>query len=419
MKKIINLSIASLLLTFFSCSKEHLEPFLKQDPEKLMFDYKGAKRMFTLKTNEAWSVDLGGADWITVDKMNGQGDKDQSQVITITVERNTGDEREAALKIITATQQSVMMVEQERGKITFGTPSFTEPLMPTYSLDGIYLVLPYSRGGVPDPVLVTTRVSGTGSEGVVVADVQADLTEETGTIRIPLSGVPAKKGEIQFTLSLLGEEVVVNAVVEGNDDPVGMVYLSQDFNLLEFGGDQIANTPGIALVAWDKLDDNGVLKDMLPANPQYKTVVSYADGSQDYFRFVHPAYLALRGLTGWTGLDVYERPGHIKLNTSARNGGYITTPALSQIQGKVAVKVTFSMAKANNNDTYVIVDVLGAGTFDDGSTSKELNPLYLQWDNRELVVEGATSATSIRFSAKNNVVNPVFLLDNIQVLKER
>lgn len=418
MKKIINISISLLLLTFIvACSKDDNPSFLKRDTDHLNFAYNESQTTFTVRTNGAWSIDLSEATWVSVDRMEGVGDGEKVEVITATASRNVGDVREGVIKIIGGGKEALIHIHQADGTVLFGTPSFTQPFLPSTALEDAFLVIPYEKGGITESVPVKTEVSGEGVGSVEVFALDVDMSSETGSIKIPIQGTPSVGGELKLVVQLLDQTITVNTQVkaQGNLDPVGTVYLKQNFDLLVLGGDHVGGVAGIHLEgAWPTIDG----KRVLPENPVFVTSgTRNTDGSGDYFNTMHSSYVAMRGLGGWSGLRVYERPGYVKLGVTA-DEGYLNTPKLEKIQGWADIKVKFSAARWSENttadaDAKVIVSILNAGTSDAADVEIPLTP---QWEDKEIIVAGATAETVVQFKTRT-VPNSRILLDNIEISK--
>lgn len=419
MKNFINIGIAVLLLSFIaSCSKDDNTPFLKRDTDELSFAYGESKATFTVRTNGQWSIDLSEADWATVDQAQGVNDGENVQVVTVTASRNIGEARQGVIKIVTPEKQALIQIAQEEGKVVFGTPYFSKPLVPDFVLEDAYLVIPYSKGGLSEAASVSVEVSGAGATGIQISPMSADMSAQNGEVRVPITGTPTTAGTVTFRIQILGQDITVNTSVQeqGNTDPVGEVYLLQNFDLLVLGGDHVGGVAGLHLVGgWTSFEG----KNVLPENAQYAVSgTRNTDGTSDYFSTMHASYVASRGLGGWTGLRVYERPGYLKISTAASVDGYIATPKLTAITGWADVKVKFSAARWSENTTAdanatVTVRVLNSGTSDGADQEITLTP---SWADKEIIVEKATAETVIEFRARN-AANGRFLLDNIEISK--
>ena len=420
MKTLKNIgAIILLLMVTISCSKDSDESqgsILRRDTDQLSFGYKESKQTFTLRSNKSWSIDLNGADWLNIDSAQGKSTGDDVLVITVTAQRNLGAAREAIVTLKTDDKSADITVKQQEGSVRFGTAYFNNALTPNVNLQGTYLVIPFTRGGISESTPVQVTVSGVAANGINVSTFNADLFDEAGEIRIPLTGTPTQQGAVNFQVSLLGQvlNVATNVKPQGNTDPVGTVYLSQDFSLLVFGGDHLKNIAGVQIptAQWVTIDS----KRVLPDNPQYSSATANTDGSGDYFVTMHPSYVALRGLEGWSGAKVYERPGYVKIGTAASTDGYLASPKLNNISGWSDVKVKFKAARWNeetDKDATLRILVKNAGTSDGADIDI---PLTTSLDDFEIIVEGATKETVIEFRAKNSAYKR-FLLDDIHISK--
>lgn len=420
MKNFYYMGIAGLLFFFvLSCSKdENSALFLKRDTDQLSFAYEESNETFTVRANGSWSIDLSEADWVSVDPIEEVGDGETVQILNVTASRNVGDMRNGIIKIVSGEKEALINISQEEGKVIFGTPYFTAGLVSNFPLEDTYLVIPYNKGGLEEGVSVSTQISGIGSAGIQVSNTEVDISSENGEVRLPITGTPTTDGQVTFNIQILGQTLIVNTAVreQGNNDPIGTVYLSQDFDLLVLGGDHVGNAQGLHLVGtWPT--EAGLR--VLPPNPAYAVSgTRNTDGTGDYFATMHPTFVASRGLEGWTGLRVYERPGYIKVGTAASTDGYLATPPLTAIAGWADVKVKFTAARWSESGSLdpnatVMVRVLNAGTSDDANREISLTP---GWTDKEIIVEGATAETVIEFRARN-AGNGRFLLDNIEISK--
>lgn len=420
MKNFFIMGTAGLLFFFIlACSKdENSAPFLKRDTDQLSFAYGESKETFTVRTNGSWSIDLSEADWVSVDPVEGFGNEEDVQIVTVTASRNIGDIRNGIIKILSGKKEVSISIDQEEGKVIFGTPHFTTGLVSNFPLEDTYLVIPYNKGGIDEPVSVNTQISGAGAAGIQISNEDVDMSSQTGEVRLPVTGTPTTDGQVTFNIQILGQTLIVNTAVreQGNSDPVGTIYLSQSFDLLLLGGDHVGSAQGLHLVgSWPT---EGGLR-VLPPNPTYAlSGTRNTDGTGDYFATMHPTFVASRGLEGWTGLRVYERPGYVKIGTAGSTDGYLATSPLTTIAGWADVKVKFAAARWSESGSLdpnatVTVHILNAGTSDEADKEITLTP---DWVDKEIIVEGATAETVIEFRARN-AGNGRFLLDNIEISK--
>lgn len=134
---------------------------------------------------------------------------------------------------------------------------------------------------------------------------------------------------------------------------------------------------------------------------------------------------------GWTryiftSAATYCGLGYFKISTSSRGGG-VTTPKMEAIgAGNTEnVRLTFDIAKyipasgaAGTGE--VAVDIIGGGTFQDGTTTKLFQAGNTKWnvfDTKNEIILDATSQTQFSIRAPQVSGNYQFLLDNVKVEK--
>lgn len=131
----------------------------------------------------------------------------------------------------------------------------------------------------------------------------------------------------------------------------------------------------------------------------------------------------------FAGLDTaYGRyEGFVKVGKTG-NMGYITTPAFSgidegctatlicsfRVQGYRTANISFNPDQENPT---IPVEILGAGTFDDGKTVREFDAkAYFTWLQHEFVVVGATSETQLKLGSSEAIKNRLFI-DDIKAVR--
>ena len=156
------------------------------------------------------------------------------------------------------------------------------------------------------------------------------------------------------------------------------------------------------------------------------------------------AYLANRGITGWTAENIYEFPGYIRLSVKSTPDKYgvLTTPELNAAGN---LKVTFDGLRfASDGD--IAVKVLGGGTIVSASVVKDGagspvtitpeagnesflinsthntkygNTAQKYWSNFTFTIEGATAQTRISWdtSTASDSNAGRYCLDNIVIKK--
>ena len=212
-----------------------------------------------------------------------------------------------------------------------------------------------------------------------------------------------------------GKEDNTPPVVEDEDDeelvdPVGTVYFEENFDKMIWGGDYLGQKVGV----------KGDFK--RDANNQYiidedKPIAECAintDGCPDFFAAVSPVYIKQRGLEGWDGNKVYERPGYLKCGTASAKDTYITTPALEGInEDRVKLNVSMDLAIWGESYETFHIEVLNGGI---PSVSQLQVSTTRDWTKKEFTVSNATKNTKISIS-----VDPIeggrFFLGNVKITK--
>lgn len=199
---------------------------------------------------------------------------------------------------------------------------------------------------------------------------------------------------------------------EPDGDPVGTVYFEANFDKMVWGGDYVANERGSRPFFIPDPDQNNLRVVDESREPEDSTPGT--DGSMDFFEYMAPSYFALTEFEGWDGNKVYERPGYIKIGTSASRDAFVATPVFSEIaEDRVNLKVTFKMAIWANASQTVYVEVSGGG-----AASVQSVPVTssTSWESKEFSIINATSNTRIRF-VSDPTMDGRFFLDDLVVSK--
>jgi hypothetical protein len=214
----------------------------------------------------------------------------------------------------------------------------------------------------------------------------------------------------------------------------GQVILQQDFHLMVYGGDAVGNTTGktvdATITPWDINTDPGKVN--LPDPVVEKTGVAATTLATQFFGTgegtatgggtISDTYKALRGILGWTGSYIFEQPGYVTFGHSKSEPNWLSTPALSNIDGTKNLKVSFKVGRRPSSsvsaNTKVTVSVTGAGTITanvgGGEPTIRANapggldfPIATGgvWLEKEITVTGATSETQIKFETTAYVGN--------------
>ena len=209
-----------------------------------------------------------------------------------------------------------------------------------------------------------------------------------------------------------GQEVAFQV---GGDDgkPEGYVYFEDDFSWVTdvYGG----------------TDYIGTYPTPLTAETYWNGITAASHGQE--------AYNALVG-SGWKTDDnklkerVYLRIGYVKMgrgSNAAGCGGGLVSPTLDIRKNRAAdLKVTFKCciyvaANGTWDPSTMQVRVIGPGTVNDGvSTEKVLvmqTETPVQWEEKTLIVYGATDATQLVFESVEETKANRWFLDDVRIVK--
>lgn len=228
--------------------------------------------------------------------------------------------------------------------------------------------------------------------------------------------------------------------IKEKEDP--SIVLAQYFDLMVYGGDWPNYIKGTANGATVGADFDGTApgeKGTAAATGYGAVLVSSADAGVG-------AYMANRGLEGWTAAYIYEFASCIRMgHSSSAAKGVLTTPKLSSLGGATTLTVTFDGLRFASKEN-IAVKVLNAGRITsvqvnaDGAaaatpinveadnTSFLITPAYgtnyanadkKSWSNFTFVVEGATAETQISWDGTGVTAAKEgrYMLDNIVIKK--
>ena len=390
--------VMTLIAVLSSCSDSN-ESILLGSDDQLYFSSAEDGRNFTVCATGAWQITTD-AQWLSFSKSKGEGDGQTREQIVVIATRNTGAARQGSFQLSAAGKTLTVNCKQEEGHpFKLGAPSLSASLQVGQSTTGISINIPYEYGYKGMKFTLRTSFSGPAAEGLNVKDESILLSETSGTLSIPLEGKPTKSGKLVISISTDQadiESVSLNTVV--ND----RIILEQHFDLCIYGGDFVTDQPG-NMPVWSK-DDNG--KNIAPeplGNLQARTAKQ--DGSNDLFTTMAHSYLISKGLDGWEGSKVYERPGYIKLGTASAVGK-ITTPTFSELgTDKIDVEVSLKVAEwVEEQGGSLVISVEGAGT--PSITTYAYKHVKAkagsEWEDVLFKIIGASADTRITFTTKGN-----------------
>lgn len=216
---------------------------------------------------------------------------------------------------------------------------------------------------------------------------------------------PANSSELVIALSQEGYFVI-------DQHEVGFVFYNEDFSWIK----DIFPTTG-SLYGYPTVD-TGEFPDGIKLGTTGSNDVGVASLTDESV-----VAAKLGGLD--TAYGRYE--GFIKVGKTA-NMGYIITPAFTtidegctatllcsfRVQGYRTANVSFNPDQENPT---IPVEILGAGTFDDGKTVREFDAkVFFTWLQHEFVVVGATAQTQLKLGSTEAKKNRLFI-DDIKAVR--
>jgi hypothetical protein len=408
---------ASLLAILSGCRNDDGMDQIVRDTDKLDLSYAAVAEQFTVRVNGSWTA-TPDVDWLTIEPASGNGDGRQYEYVSVTPAHNTGDKRTGVITITSGTRKVFVNITQEDGYFSLGTPSVAGTLKESVETAQVYLVIPYSKAGGTEVVSVEVTVSGAVS-GISVAPL-TDFVLPMGnnSISMPITGIPSDIGEVTFTINVSVDGVAFEPITLDANVISENVILSQYFDLMTWGGDNIKNASGVK-------SNRGDSATPYDSGEYIVTCTANTDGTNNMFgkalreRFVNdPANP--RGVLGWDGWGIFERPGYIKLGTGSYLGWIATPPLDLSAQGGTAdVFITFKYSMWHEDPAAAIpFKAENGGT---ASISMLSGSQARTWKEYTIKVAGAKTGTVIVWGdnsvkgQNNNVAGQRFLLDDIVV----
>ena len=226
----IGLAVAASAAFFAACSSDD-DPFFARENDYLTFDCNEQTVEQSLQCDGAWSIDYdGNDDWIAVTPDSGVGNG-ELDFITVGVAYNRGGERTGTIYIDFAGHAYPIHITQGACDFAYGALSSAGTLVRGVESD-FTLILAYANANGDESVALSCRMTG-ASEGLVAADCTFDKFQKgSGTITMPVTGVPAQTGEVFFELLVDGESkgTVKSTVVADPSSIVGGFPVWWDFS---------------------------------------------------------------------------------------------------------------------------------------------------------------------------------------------
>lgn len=422
---------AASVLCLVSCSDDPDVAPIKRDTDEINVTYQtGATARFSVRFNGAWEARAVCTDeagnvvdnWFAVSPGEGIGNGSSYQYVTVTASRNAGAVRTGTIVLSSrgGAGEQAITVTQDDGTFSVGVPEISGTLR-SGKPSAAMLVVGYDKAFGGEALVVKTALEGAGAEGLSVAEIYETTIEEEGggSVSIPIGGTPGFLGELicKIVVTVDGVEVfdgeVTASVVSDSE------LFRMGFERFVWGGDYVANKAGISPVPGG--GEATAAYDGAEPDAGGGTTAG-TNGAKDMFKTMSDAYRANRGITEWTGLRCYERPGYIRLGTGTA-GGWIMTPVLSSLSSAPeTIVLSLDLCRVDNETGTFIVSAEGAGVVLNGNVTNAVLPAPAgassrKWTTLSFTIEGATNQTRIKISAEDiSAAGSRMNLDNIVVM---
>lgn len=429
MKNWIKTMLFVSALCLAACSDDPDVAPLKRDTDAVELTYNsGATTQISVRYAGSWSArvectDGSGApvnNWFSVSPDNGVGNGRDYQWVTVTAERNPGDKRTGYIYLKPANGEEIKIeVAQADGHFSVNDPVISGTLK-SNTESAAMLEIAYDKAFGEEMVEIEATLDGLAAEGLGISSPYQSVIEHegSGTISVPITGVPVTLGEVVCHVTFKLDGVVkFQGDVSGNVSSSNEVF-GMGFDLFKWGGDYPNNKKGPGPNGKD-----GAGKEFDGTEPAEPDVISAgSDGTSDVFNTMGETYRINRGVEKWSGLRVYEHPGYVKLGVTA-NGGWIMTPELESLSAAPeTVSVSIDFLRFDNETGTYIVSAEGAGVVTNGEVNNTVLPAQTsaagrKWKTLTFTVQDATNKTRIKIEAQTyNEKGYRINIDNIVVM---
>ncbi len=218
----------------------------------------------------------------------------------------------------------------------------------------------YDKAFGKEVVEIEATLDGVAAEGLSISSPYRSAIEDegSGTISLPITGVPVALGELVCHVTFKLDGVVkFQGEISGSVSSSNEVF-RMGFDLFKWGGDYPNNKKGPGANGSSTADATfDGTEEALPDQ-----ITAGSDGTKDVFKSMSDQYRINRGVEKWSGERVYEHPGYVKLGVTA-NGGWIMTPELESLSAAPeTVSVSIDFLRFDNETGTYIVSAEGAGT---------------------------------------------------------
>lgn len=396
------------LYNFSSCESDNDAPFVKRDTDEFQFEYTQSSQHLSVRTNGDWSVNSEN-DWIQLDPLSGNGNGNDYQNVNITVKHNSSEAREGIVYLTAAGKTVEVKIHQDNGILAWDTPYFEGSLLEGEEINNARIFIPYNKAMGEETVSLDVKLSGDGAEGISAIPIKDfQLTAGSGTVILSLQGVPSSMGDIFADVKLnvsSQTEVIELPSVKSFVASENIIY-EMDFNKLVWGGDYIGNLPGISAPIGTSVQ---------PTDEPTRVCKAADDGTSDLMVAAMANFKEARGLTGWTGSKVYEKPGYVKIGTGSAIG-YIISPKLD-LEGlgcpnPCTLFMEFQWSRWDNENDPLTVSLIGEGEMEE-IVLTEVHKKR-EWQTLVLKIKNATPETQVKISSTKKGNNR-FFIDNWKI----
>ena len=212
--KWMRLGVLLAAFAFGACGEDEVTHSLATNFKELDFPYTESTQQLLIRSTVPWTLDCtyvsGSGGWLSFDKTSGPGDEGiVSQRITITAQRNAGEERRAELHVTGSGFDQKVTIVQENGRVTIDGVELEGDMGMNETVENTSIAVLYSRALGGEKLNIAAAVSGAGSEGLSVESGEVTLEAGDGVARMAVSGKPTTAGEVVFkvTVKLDGNEL--------------------------------------------------------------------------------------------------------------------------------------------------------------------------------------------------------------------
>lgn len=207
MKNWIKTMLFVSALCLAACSDDPDVAPLKRDTDAVELTYNsGATTQISVRYAGSWSArvectDGSGApvnNWFSISPDNGVGNGRDYQWVTVTAERNPGDKRTGYIYLKPANGEEIKIeVAQADGHFSVNDPVISGTLK-SNTESAAMLEIAYDKAFGEEMVEIEATLDGLAAEGLGISSPYQSVIEHegSGTISVPITGVPVTLGEV-------------------------------------------------------------------------------------------------------------------------------------------------------------------------------------------------------------------------------